>query len=93
MTKEYIFPMYVGLSQTAIEDALNELDINLSEKGHLIVIHCGRRSAFEAARLAKWTRDTFSNIAVNVEVDPEDDTDNWQIKDVETGSIAYMWDK
>lgn len=84
---EFVCPP--GLSELAIQDAMNMMELNLTAKACNLVIAVSKWYLFHAAEIANRMSGTVANLNVIVILDHSYDQCEWSVRDLETNSIAW----
>lgn len=78
-----------GLSELAIQDAINMMELNLTSKRCSLVIAVSKWDLFRSADIANKMSNTVFNLKINVILDHNYSYDEWSLTDIETDSMVW----
>jgi len=84
---EFLCP--IDLSEVALQDAMNMMELNLTSKSCNLIIAVSKWHLFRAADIANRLSHDVINLDVKVILDHSYDSDEWSLRDLETNNIAW----
>ena len=77
------------LSETALQNALNMLEINLTEGDTTIIITVGQYELFRAAEIANEMTRAVTNLTVKVLYNKDYSDEEWSVRDLSTNITVW----